>query len=257
MEALAAALTPEVLGPAASLLLIAASFFTSAMTAGFGVGGGLALMALMGVFLPVAALIPVHGVVQLGSNAGRAALLRVHVDRGFLLAFLPGACLGAAVGGSVVVALPETLLKIVLAGFVLALVWGPKPSAGRGLAGPWGAAGGGAVTTALTMFLGATGPLVAALISVQGFGRETVVATNAGAMTAQHLLKTLVFGIVGFAWADWAPLIAAMVCTGYLGTRAGAGLLRRMPESRFRAAFRIGLTILAANLALQAIRGAS
>jgi hypothetical protein len=38
----------------------------------FGIGGGAALLAVMASLVPPAALIPVHGVVQVGSNLGRA-----------------------------------------------------------------------------------------------------------------------------------------------------------------------------------------
>lgn len=246
-------LPPEIASPGFAALLVCASFFTSALTAAVGVGGGLALLAVMGAGLPVSSLIPAHGLVQLGSNAGRALVLRRHLDAGFLRLFLPGAAAGAAIGGALVVALPETLLKLTLAGFVLALVWGPKPQAGRGAAGPLGAALGGAATTALTMFLGATGPLVAALIAVRGLRREVVVGTMAAAMTGQHLLKTLVFGVAGFPWAAWAPLLGAMIASGFLGTLLGRRLLGLIPESRFRAGFRWLLSALAVNLALQAI----
>ena len=64
---------------ASAALLVVASFFTSALTAAFGVGGGIAMLALMGLFIPVAAVIPVHGAVQLGSNSGRAWHQRANV----------------------------------------------------------------------------------------------------------------------------------------------------------------------------------
>ena len=41
-------LLPEGIGAGAALLLAVASFFTSALTAAFGVGGGVAMLALMG-----------------------------------------------------------------------------------------------------------------------------------------------------------------------------------------------------------------
>jgi uncharacterized protein len=85
-----AALLPEGLGSAIAVLLIVASFFTSALTAAFGVGGGIAMLALMGLFIPGAALIPVHGAVQLGSNTGRAWHLRVHVRRDIFAPFIAG-----------------------------------------------------------------------------------------------------------------------------------------------------------------------
>ncbi|WP_161787446.1 hypothetical protein [Endozoicomonas numazuensis] len=49
------------------LLLILAAFLTSAVTAVLGVGGVL-LITLMPGLIPVAAIVPVHGVVQFFSN---------------------------------------------------------------------------------------------------------------------------------------------------------------------------------------------
>lgn len=72
------------------------------------------------------------------------------------------------------------------------------------------------------------------------------------AMTAQHALKGAAFAALGFAFLDWAPLMAAMIATGFLGTLAGSRLLGRLPEAFFRAAFRWLLTLLALDLALGA-----
>ncbi|MEO1379985.1 MAG: hypothetical protein AAFU69_06480, partial [Pseudomonadota bacterium] len=47
-------------------------------------GGGLTLLAVMGMFLPVSVLVPVHGLVQLGSNTGRAVALKNDIEWGTL-----------------------------------------------------------------------------------------------------------------------------------------------------------------------------
>ena len=114
MQALASFL-PDGLGAGAALLLVVASFFTSALTAAFGVGGGVAMLALMGLFVPVAALIPVHGTVQLGSNSGRAWHQRANVRLDITVPFIMGSVIGALVGVFLVVQLPDALLKMVLA----------------------------------------------------------------------------------------------------------------------------------------------
>ena len=67
-------------------------------------------------------------------------------------------------------------------------------------------------------------------------------------MTVQHSLKIVVFGLAGFAFAEWIPLVAAMIASGYAGTIWGTQLLERLPEERFRFWFKILLTVLALDM---------
>lgn len=242
-----AGLLPDGLGAGAATLLVVASFFTSALTAAFGLGGGLAMMALMGLFVPVAALIPVHGAVQLGSNTGRAWHQRAHIRRDLFGPFLVGSLIGAVVGALIVVRLPDALLKLVLGCFIVAVTWWRIPGFAR--LGRAGLAVGSAVTATVTMFVGATGPLLSAVLAqVVPDDRKALVATHAAGMTVQHALKVVVFGLAGFAFARWLPLVAAMIGSGYLGTVYGSALLDRLPEATFRRWFRIGVTLLALDM---------
>lgn len=241
------AFLPEGLGPAASLLLVVASFFTSALTAAFGVGGGVAMLALMGLFVPVLALIPVHGAVQLGSNTGRAWRQRANIRRDIFTPFLAGSLAGAVAGAFFVVQLPDALLKIILGGFVIAVTWTRIPGFDR--LTHVGLAIGSAVTATLSMFLGATGPLLSAFFAqLMPDDRKALVATHAAGMTVQHFLKVVVFGFAGFAFASWLPLIAAMIASGYLGTVYGSAWLEKLPEETFRRWFKIGITLLALDM---------
>ena len=90
--------------------LCAISFVGSFIAAALGLGGGMLVLAVMALVLPPTVLIPVHGVVQLGSNLGRAILMARHVLYLVLPAFITGACIGAAIGAHVVLALPLWLL---------------------------------------------------------------------------------------------------------------------------------------------------
>lgn len=246
MEAIGA-LIPADISPFAALVLVVASFFTSALTAAFGVGGGIAMLALMGIVMPVAVLIPVHGVVQLGSNTGRAVHQRAHIRWPLFGPFVIGAIVGSLIGGAVVVELPDAFLKIVLALFVITVTWTKIPGFDRLTHA--GIVAGGAVIGLVTMFLGATGPMIAAFLN-QAItdDRKAVVATHAMLMVVLHTLKIAVFGALGFAFARWVPLLAAMIATGYAGTIYGLRLLDRMPEERFRWWFKVLLTVLALDL---------
>src|SRR3546814_12853868 len=68
-------LVPADVGLTASVSLIVFSAVTSFVTAAAGIGGGIMMVAVMAVLMPTQAVIPVHGLVQIGSNAGRTAIM--------------------------------------------------------------------------------------------------------------------------------------------------------------------------------------
>jgi uncharacterized membrane protein YfcA len=239
-------LLPAGVSELAAVGLVALSLFTSALTAAAGIGGGLVLLSVMASFLPPVIVIPIHGVVQLGSNAGRAALLRHSIDRHILLPFALGSVLGIAVGAKLFVALPTPTLQIILGLFVLASVWLPKLKASHIPIRAFTIVG--MVGSFCTMFVGATGPFVASFITPDRLPRHAVVATHAACMTLQHTLKVIAFGFLGFAFLPWAPLLVAMVGAGFLGTMLGRRLLDRLPHHVFSRIFKVILTMLALRL---------
>ena len=237
---------PESISLFSAFIMVLASFATSAITAALGIGGGLAMLALMGLVLPVAALIPIHGIVQLGSNLGRTWRMQNHLIFSFLTPFILGAALGALIGGSIAIKLPDTILKVTLGIFIIVITWAHLPKSlnlSRRTIGI-----GGFITTVLTMFLGATGPLVIALLSRFFHDRKELVANTAAAMTIQHTFKTLAFGFFGFSFTSWLPLVAIMLIMGYLGTITGGHVLHTINERIFRKIFKIGISILALDM---------
>ena len=222
--------------------LISLSFVTSFITAAFGIGGGGALLAALASLLPIGAVIPVHGVVQLGSNTGRAIIMREHTNWRALGPFLIGCAIGVAAGGFVAVDLPAHLFEILVGLFVLWSVFFKPPGF---LAAS--AISAGAFSSFLTMFVGGTGPFVAGYVKTMGLDRMRHVATHASLMTLQHLLKTIAFGLLGFAFSEWMPLIAAMIASGFLGTLVGKRVLMKIPEHLFK-------TILSGILIVLALR---
>lgn len=225
MEAL---LPPEV-GPLVAVFLMGISFLGSLITAAFGIGGGVVVIAVLATLLPPAALIPVHGVVQLGSNTGRAVIMRAHADWATFRIFLVGALVGIAIGGVIVVDLPPEIIQIGVGAFILWTIFFKPPGFLRRSA--WLAGG---VSSILTMFFGATGPFVAAYLKTRGYDRMAQVATQAVCMTAQHFLKVVMFALLGFAFAPYLPLILGMIAFGFAGTIAGKKILMKIDEARFK-----------------------
>lgn len=248
-----AELLPDGVGPLAAAAVIVASFFTSALTAAFGLGGGLALLGVMGAVFPPAAVIPVHGLAQLGSNAGRFALQRRHVVWPVALWFAGGSLVGTIVGARLYVEAPERVLQFLIGVFVLATVYGPKP---KGFSpGVRTFALTGMASAVLSMFVGATGPIAAAMVGAARLDKLKTAATHAAAMSAQHFLKAIAFGFVGFAYADWAFLLVAIVAAGFAGTAFGTKALLEMPEERFRKGFTLILTFFGVYLIARAALG--
>lgn len=251
MDALLAWLLPADLSLWAVLTLIATACLTSAMTAALGIGGGVLLLAIMSMLLPAAAIIPLHGLVQLGSNANRAAFTAQHIRWTTLYWFAPGVLLGALLASAMLVELPPALLQVSIASFILLLCWGPAiPTVATGATGTFVAA---VFSTFLSHFVGATGPLVAAFIKQQQQGqRQATVATFAAAMTLQHMPKAVVYSVAGFVFYDWLGLALLMILAGVLGTKLGLGLLNKTSDQRFTAIFNLLLTVLALRLLWQA-----
>lgn len=242
-------LLPAGLDPPLAILLIGLSFLTSLITATFSLGGGALMIAVLALVFPPAVVVPVHGCVQLGSNAGRALVQRQHVQWTLIRWISLGAVVGIVAGGQFVRYLPEHLFTVAIGVFVLITTWLPQPrivAENRPVQ-----VIGGAIISALSMVVGATGPLVATFI--KGLAdRRQLVATHAALMTIQNLFKVATFTALGFAFASYLPLIVAMVVTGFAGTAIGSRLLVKVPENIFRIGFKVVLTV----VALDILRGA-
>jgi len=252
LEALSAAIVPAPLSDGVAMALVALSFATSMLTAALGLGGGILMVAAMASVVPPAALIPVHGLVQLGSNSGRAVLFFRHVRRPIVLWFVLGAAVGVTAGALVAVRLPREALLILVGVFVLATTW--MPALGRYRVPDRGFTVVGAATAFLTMFAGATGPFLAPFLAPERLGdRYATIGTFAACMTMKHGLKVAAFAAVGFAYLPWLPLVALMIASGFLGTLAGRQVVARLPEARFRTAFKVLLTVLALRLLYQGV----
>jgi uncharacterized protein len=96
--------------------------------------------------------------------------------------------------------------------------------------------------------VGATGPFVQALFLPLELDKRVLVASHAACNVIQHGLKVLAFGWLGFNFADWLPLMGAMIASGFLGTWMGTRLLEKLPEELFKTILKWLLTVLALDL---------
>lgn len=228
------------------ILLTAAAFGTSVISATLGVAGGILLLSLMTPFFAPTALIPIHGAVQLASNLTRVTLLVKHASRPLITQFTLGTLIGSLVGSQVVVALPENIFSFIIGAFTLAVTWLPPLPGGKRFRGKWLLIGSG--ISFLTLFIGAVGPLLAPLILREKLTKYEIIATTAGCQAIQHLAKVLVFGAVGFDYLVHARLLILMIAAVFVGTYFGKILLGKIPEEKFRAVVKALISILAARM---------
>lgn len=225
------------------LFLSAAAFFTSGITAAMGIGGGVILLAIMAQVIPPALLIPLHGASQMLSNINRAIVQRQHINWAYIKPFAVGSVLGAALLTPVALYIPPQLGSIALGVFILIATWRDQWLKLH----HWHPGASGAVTTGLSMVLGATGPLVMSVLP-KHWQRMAIVGTHAMSMTLQHGIKLIAFSSLNVElWNHWDLLLGVGIAT-LLGNQFGAVLLKRFPEEHFKKALDWLLTALAIRL---------
>ncbi|MDA9598115.1 sulfite exporter TauE/SafE family protein [bacterium] len=224
-------------------LLVTASLVTSFISAAFGIGGGFTLIALLALLLPPAALIPVHGIVQLGSNAGRVGIMLKQVVWRPVMPFVIGTVTGAGLGAMVVVQLPPWAVQLALGVFIIWAVFAKLPPIQQRYI-----LFGGVVSSFLTMFFGATGNFIAAMVKTMNLDPVPHVATHSLMMTFQHLVKVSIFGLIGFQFGPYMVLIFGMVISGFIGTVIGSRFLTKAGGRYFKPVLNTILFLAAARL---------
>ncbi len=228
------------------ILLVLLAFGTSTLTAITGIGGGMMLIAIMPGFLPAAAIIPVHGIVQLFSNSSRAFFGLRFLRWEFVLAFTSGSIIGGLVAAGITLEINLEYTPLVIAAYILFTVWGPKLEFKKPIKGEFLLIG--AVQTGLSMMVGATGPLGQAALLRKGLQRDALVVTAALMMTFTHLIKIMLFALLGFSFISYWQIIIGMSVAVVAGALLGTHIRYKIPEDVFRKALKWALTLLALRM---------
>ena len=226
------------------LVLIAAA--TSTLTAITGIGGGMLLIAIMPGFLPAAAIVPVHGAVQLFSNSSRAFFGWRFIRWEFVLAFIGGAIIGGLLAAGITLEINLEYTPLLIAAYILFTVWGPGLEFKRPLKGEFVVIG--MLQTGLSMIVGATGPMGQATLLRRDLNRDALVVTAAFMMTFTHLIKVTLFALIGFSFTNHWKIIVGMSVAVILGALLGTHIRYRIPEKLFRQGLKWLLTLLALRM---------
>lgn len=230
-----------------TITLIAAAGFTSALSAIIGMGGGIILLAVMLLFMPVEVAIPIHAAVQLISNGTRTLVYLKHVQWKVWALFCVPAVLGILLGREIFLVLDRDWLRIGMALFILITTFLPKPKGGQ--AWPlWPFAIAGAIAGTLGMLVGATGPIIAPFFLHAKLLKEKLIATKAVCQSTIHILKLVAFGTIGVSFQDLSALILLLGAAVIIGTFLGKKLLHRISEQTFVYLVKAALAVIAIKL---------
>lgn len=223
-------------------LLVATSFAASAVSGAFAIGGGFVMLAAVAALLPVQAVVPMHSVLMLGTSVGRGWFFRDHVQWSMVRPFVLGCLIGAPLGARIYLGLPEALIALVVALFMLAAVWMPPLPWRVPLRHPWFAVG--LVHSCLSAMFSFGGILQPVMMRTR-LDRMQVIGTLAVALVAMNLAKAAGYVLFGFDFKPYALLIVVALAAGIAGARLGRHVAERVSEARFRLVFRLMMTALA------------
>ncbi len=238
--------------PTTVVILCAASLLTAGVSAVLGMAGGIMLLAVMLLFLEPATAIPIHALVQLTSNSSRAVIHRRVVRRDLLLPFLLLLLPAGALTVPLVEVAPGDHLRLVIGLFTIVATWkkewlllgfDPERVGQRARFALVGAGAG-----ALGPILGATGPFIAPFFLGIGLTRTELIGTKAACQAGTHVAKMILFGIAGFGFLEYGPLMAGMAASVIAGTALGTRVLHRLDDARFTQLYKGALTLIALRL---------
>jgi uncharacterized protein len=212
------------------LTMVATSFLSGI----FGMAGGLILMGVLLVLLPLPEAMALHAVTQMASNGWRGLLWWRYVRWRAAATFLTG-CALAFVGWTFWRYVPSTPVALILLGvspFLVRLLPADlKPDPERWL---HGALYGSACMT-LMLLAGVSGPLIDAYFLGGTLERRQIVATKAVCQIFSHGAKFLYFSGIVVQAAGLDPVLAGCaVVASMIGTSLARPILERLSDTQYR-----------------------
>jgi uncharacterized membrane protein YfcA len=211
--------------------LMVATAFLSGL---FGMAGGMILIGVLLVLMPLPTAMVLHAITQMASNGWRAFLWRAHIKWRPVSVYLIGCAIALAVW-SVMRYVPDKPIALLLLGitpFMARLLPSdvkPNPDS------IWQGSVYGSICMGLMLMTGVSGPLLDTFFLGGNFERRQIIATKATCQVASHLTKLIYFGGIIDQAATLNPVLALVaVAASMLGTTLSRRVLEAMSDQQFR-----------------------
>ena len=240
------------------LLLILASFLTSSISAVLGMGGGVILLGIMAIIIPEGFMvIALHGVIQLVSNITRTYVFRKYLVADIIKTFLIGAAIGLIMSAIIIITIISALelesanslkvdfLKPIIGLFILWYLFLKGPKREKKSSFVWV----GGISGISSVFIGATGPLIAPFFLSGNLTKENIIANKAACQVISHLGKIPIFiFLFNVNYVAQMSTLLPLVISVFIGTNMGKHVLGFIPENIFRVLFKTALFVIAIKL---------
>ena len=243
------------------IILIISALMTSAISAVLGMGGGIILLGIMAIMIPEGYLvIALHGIIQLLSNSTRTYIFKGHLKKNLISNFFIGALIGLFASALIIYLLMNFLgvqsanqiridfLKSIIGIFIIWYLYlKPKNKQGKKMS----FIGVGGISGISSIFVGATGPLIAPFFLSGDLKKENIIANKAACQVISHLGKIPIFiFLFGVNYFEQYEILVPLIIAVYVGTYIGKKILSYIPEKTFELIYRVCLTAIAIKLVL-------
>ncbi len=236
---------------AVELILGFAALLTSIVAGVIGFGGGMLLISIMPIFLPPAAIIPVHGVTQLASNSSRMVFSLGDVKWALMPKFLVGSVIGVLLFGFLLTNIPTTYVPVAIGSYMLLNLWSPDFSRFINRYESYYLIG--FLQTGLGLIVGAPGPMSLSVLTKQLKSKDEIIATGSMFMTISHLAKIPVFGLIGFSLLEHSTLLVFMIAGSVLGSFVGTKIRMAANNEKMIIVIKVLLTAMALRMIVSSV----
>ena len=243
------------------LILTLSAFLTSAISAVLGMGGGIILLGIMAIIIPEGYMvIALHGIIQLVSNTTRTYVFRKSLSKKIIKEFSVGAFIGVIVSALIIILLINffkvesanqikvDFLKPIIGIFI---IWYLFIKKSKKAIKSYTFIPVGGISGLSSIFVGATGPLIAPFFLNKDLSKENIIANKAACQMLTHITKIPLFiYFFNVSYVNEFNTLLPLVTAVFIGTHFGKKVLSFIPEKLFIKLFKAALFIIAVKLIL-------
>ena len=222
--------------------LLVAVFFTSMLSGIFGMAGGLVLLGILLLMLPVGTAIAVQGAIQIIANGSRAWFSRAFIDWR-VLAIMTTGLVTAGILLFILRYVPDLATVCIVIGLLPVLLWIPQSWLALDASKPHHAFICGFLGGGINLAVGVAGPTIDMFFIRTPMDRRTIIATKAAVQVINHFGKVLFYWNATMVLTGWEwGAVALAAPFAILGTSAGYWVLQRLTDANFKSWTRLLVT---------------